>query len=259
MKKTDLTISIVAGLILGLLAIFLKGSDGLMKAQPVSAQSPMENVLTTVLNSDTKWQTIQGEADITWFGKKGDLQSYTTIFTISQPDQAFVETIDNSNVGNGGTWISDGKKIYELNSENKTYTESVFPDHFRDATLLPRSLTDVERSSMVTVHPLSLLIPSPIKEYIFPSAFVQIGPHDTYSLIGTDTLLDKPVWIVNYKNAYGDEVTAWVDQGTGMILKFSQLTAGKPYLDVVFKSIQIDTTVSVDIFAVPDGYNLAVP
>jgi len=259
MKKTDLTISIVAGLILGLLMIFMKGSDGLMQAQPVSAQSPMDSVLTAVLNSDTKWQTVQGEADITWYGKNGDIQSYTTIFVISQPDQAFVETIDNSGVGNGGAWISNGEQIYELNSENKTYTESVFPKHFRDVSLLPRSLNNVEQGGMVTVHPLSLLIPSPIKEYIFPSAFVQVGPQDTYSLVGADTFLDKPVWVVNYKNAYGDEVTAWVDQGTGMIVKFSQLTAGKPYLDVVFKSIQIDQPVSADTFAVPAGYNVAVP
>ena len=259
MKKTDLTISIVAGLILGLLVIFMKGGDGLMKVQSASAQSPVDGILTAVLNSDTKWQTVQGEADITWYGKKGDVQSYSTTFVISQPDKAFVETIDHSGMGNGGIWISDGTQIYELNSENKTYTESVFPDHFRDVSLLPRSLKDVEQGSMVTVHPLSLLIPSPIKEYIFPSAFAQVGPQDTYSLVGTDTFLDKPVWVVNYKNAYGDEVTAWVDQGTGMIVKFSQLTAGEPYLDVVFKFIQIDQPVSADTFAVPTGYNVAVP
>lgn len=259
MKKTDHAISIVAGFILGLLVIFMNDGNELMKVQPASAQSPVDSILTTVLNSDTKWQTVRGEADITWYGTKGDIQAYTTTFVISQPDKAFVETMDHSGVGNGGTWISDGKQIYELNTENKTYTESMFPGHFRDVSLLPRSLQDVEQSGMVTVHPLSLLIPSPIKEYIFASAFVQVSPQDIYSLVGTDTFLDKPVWVVNYKNAYGDEVTAWVDQGTGMIMKFSQLTAGEPYLEVVFKSIQLDQPVSADTFAVPDGYNVAVP
>lgn len=149
MKKNDLYISILTGIVLGLLLIFVKGSGGFVKAGSVSAQSPISDILTTVLNSDTKWTTVQGEVEITWYGKKGDVQVYTTAFTISQPDKAFIDTTDLSGSGNDGIWISDGTKIYELNKQSKTYTEHAFPEHFRDVSLLPRSLSDVEQTGMV--------------------------------------------------------------------------------------------------------------
>lgn len=191
MKKTDLLTSILAGVVLGLLLVLVRESDRFAKAGAVSAQSPIGDVLTTVLNSDTRWTSVQGNVEITWYGKKGDLQVYTTAFTISQPDKAFIDTTDLSGSGNDGIWISDGTKIYELNKQSKTYTEHAFPEHFRNVSLLPRSLSDVEQTGMVTVHPLSLLIPSPIKEYIFPSAFAQGNSEDTYLLVGTDSLLEK--------------------------------------------------------------------
>lgn len=256
MKKSDILISLLAGIILGLLVVFAKSGDGLIEAKSVLAGSPLDSILTTVLNSDTKWKIVQGDAEITWYGEKGDVQAYTTTFVISQPDKVFLDTTDRSGMGNDGIWISDGVKIYELDKKNKTYTEGVFPAHFRDISLLPRSLNDVQQTGMVTIHPLSLLIPSPIKEYIFSSSFAQGGPQDIYSLVGTDNILEKQVWVVKYQNPYGDEVNAWIDQNTGIIIKFTQFNSGVKYLDVVFNSIQIDQQVEPNIFAVPTGYTL---
>lgn len=256
MKKIDLYISILTGIVLGLLLVFVKGSGGFVKAGAVSAQSPVDGILTTMLNSDTKWTTVQGEVEITWYGKKGDVQVYSTTFTISQPDKAFIDTTDLSGLGNDGIWISDGTKIYELNKRSKTYTEQGFPEHFRNVSLLPRSLTDVEQTGMVTVHPLSLLIPSPIKEYVFPSAFAQGNSEDTYLLLGADSLLEKQTWVVKYQNPYGDEVNAWIDQNTGIIMKFTQFNSGVKSLDVVFESLQIDQQIEPITFAVPADYSL---
>ena len=257
MKKKDFAISIISGVVMGLLIIFLGDSDTLFKGKNVSAESPMDSILTTVLNSDTKWTTVNGNAEITWYGKNDDLQSYTTAFTISQPDKVFVDTTDLSGFGNDGIWISDGVKIYELNKKSMTYVENVFPTHFRDISLLPRSLTDVEQTGMVAIHPLSLLIPSPIKEYIFPSSFAQGNAKDTYSLLGTDILLERQVWVVKYQNPYGDEVHAWIDQGTGIIMKFTQSNSGVKNLDVVFKALHIDQQVEPNTFTVPSIYKLA--
>lgn len=256
MKKMDFVISIISGVVMGLLVIFSGGIETLFKSKIVSAESPMDSILTTVLNSDTKWTTIEGDAEITWYGKNGDLQPYTVAFTISQPDKVFVDTTDLSGLGNEGIWISDGVKIYEINKKSMTYVENVFPTHFRDISLLPRNLKDVEQADMVTIHPLSLLIPSPIKEYIFPSSFAQGNSKDTYSLLGTDTLLERQVWVVKYQNPYGDEVNAWIDQETGIIMKFTQSNSDVKNLDVVFKSIHIDQQVEPNTFTLPSVYML---
>ena len=110
MTKRDWLLSIVAGLILGGLIV----SFGLTKGASVSASGDIEEVLNLILNSHTKWQTIQGQAEVVWYSQDGSTQTYLTDFAIAQPAQAYFDAINKDGTGNDGLWISDGKKTYTM-------------------------------------------------------------------------------------------------------------------------------------------------
>jgi outer membrane lipoprotein-sorting protein len=72
--------------------------------------------------------------------------------------------------------------------------------------------------------------------------------------LGEDSLLGRKTWIVNLQYKTG-QATAWIDQATGMILKYVQEESGQKYVEVNFTYIKVDMPVSADIFSVPSDYH----
>lgn len=259
MKKLDLFISIVAGILLGIIAITLGIPRIIMEPQSASAANEMDNILTLVLNSHTKWSTARGEAEIIWYDPNGGekTQTYINQFAIYQPLSAYVDGYNKNEPGfnDQEIWISDGMKVYDLDKQNKTYTESSLPKFANDLSVVPRSLAEVEADT-IYAHPFSLLIPAPVKEYIYPEWFAQGNPTSAYTLIGEDNLLGRNTWIINLKYKTG-QATAWVDQSTGMILKFSREENGQKLAEVSFLSLELDVPIDASVFSVPAGYRLS--
>ncbi len=103
-------------------------------------------------------------------------------------------------------------------------------------------------------HPFSLLIPAPVKEYLYPEWFAQGNPTSAYALIGEDKLLGRNAWIVNLKYKTG-QATAWIDQSTGIILKYSQEENGRKFVDASFTSLELDMSIDASVFRIPVGYS----
>lgn len=71
-----------------------------------------------------------------------------------------------------------------------------------------------------------------------------------YSLVGEDTLLNRKVWLVNQvKNS--DEVTAWIDEETGIILKYTQKTDGNLFEEMTFTKFVVNSAIDGSLFALP--------
>jgi len=256
MKKKDWLVSIIAGTLLGIMAIGMGIPRMLSFSSSAKASSQINEILTLVLNSHTKWMTAQGEVEITWYGKDGQTQAYINDFVIYQPLSAYVNVINKDGSGfNEGLWISDGENTYNLDKKAKSYTQGVIPNFANDLSTLPSDLPQVEED-VVYNHPFSLLIPAPVKEYIYPEWFAQGNPITTYSLLGEDSLLGRRTWIVELQYKTG-QATAWIDQTTGMILKFSQIENGEKFVDVNFTSLEVDMTVDAKTFGVPSDYQPA--
>ncbi|MBN2117784.1 MAG: hypothetical protein JW730_14505 [Anaerolineales bacterium] len=257
MRKQDWLVSIIAGILLGVVATVL-GLPGKLAIQPGRAAGSIDNVLTLILNSHTHWSTIKGEAEVTWYGPNGGTQTYINQFQISQPYSAYINIINKDQPGfNEGLWISDGQKIYELDKTKKSYTENNIPDFAKKFVLMPKNLSEVS-TDVVYNHPFSLLIPAPVKEYIYPEWFVQGNSTLSYQVTGQEQVLGRDTWVVLLKTKTG-ETTAWIDQATGMILRYEQKENGQLSEKMAFTSLEVDSSINANTFMVPAGYTLTKP
>lgn len=145
MKRQDWFVSIIAGFLLGLIAIGIGIPRMLLESPSAKASSETDEVLSLVLNSHSKWTTAQGEAEVIWYGTEGETQSYINKFVIYQPLSAYVDVLNTSKPGfNEGLWISDGETIYNLNKESKSYTQGKIPNFANDLSVLPRDLSQAK-------------------------------------------------------------------------------------------------------------------
>jgi len=256
MKKMDLAVSITVGLALGFFGLVSGITNSLLNPQPASAASPVNAVLTTMLTSQTRWQTVQGAAQFTWYSQDGSTQIYINKFSLAQPYNVYVDVIDKTGRGVDGIWISDGQNIYDVDKHKNTYAKSVFRQALKDTSAVPMQLSAVKPDT-VTFYPLSTIINAPIREYIFPSWFPQGRKGDVYTLKKEGVFLGRKVWVVNLRTIYKDDTTVWVDQATGIILKVNQLMAGKKFLDMTFTAFKVNAKIAPTTFQVPAGYSLA--
>lgn len=86
MSKRDLITSVIAGLILGIIAIgpILNGS---LFAKPVEAQSEIDAIRQLMLASHNNWSTLEGEFTTTWYLRNGETSVVTSDFSIEKPGQ----------------------------------------------------------------------------------------------------------------------------------------------------------------------------
>lgn len=259
MKRIDWFVSVFAGMLLG--GILL--SIGLVQNLHARAATDTENIRTLLLNSHHSWNTLLGEAKVVWYSQNGNTQTYTMKFSIVQPTSAYIDTTSIEGNGNDGIWISDGSNSYTLDKETKTYYRAEIPAFTRDLTGMPETLLEVDEGA-VYGHPFALIIPSPIKEYIYPSWFAEAG--GKYFVVGKERILGRDTWIVDYRDIIDDVVVthqkAWIDQETGVILKFVQFNINDDWIGDLFEefeftSLAFDESIDPAVFSLPDDYTSA--
>jgi outer membrane lipoprotein-sorting protein len=242
----SITIGIVFGLIGGLLGI-----PHLLQAKPVSAASTADDVLNTTLNSSLKWNTVQGTAVIVWYGENDEKQEYLNTFAIQQPNLANISVKNADGSVAASEWISDGSKAYNIDPQAKTYAGGTLPAFSKDFSLLPTTLEAAKNTDAIYRHPFGMLIPSPVGEYLYPQWLAQ-GKGITYNLVGEDTILNRKVWIITYIK-YNAEVTAWIDEETGIIVKYIQSMDGRPFEEMTFTQLEVNSPVDRTLFILPSG------
>jgi len=241
-----ITIGIVFGVIGGLLGI-----PHLLQAKPVSAASTADDVLNTTLNSSLKWNTVQGTAVIVWYGENDEKQEYLNTFAIQQPNLANISVKNADGSVAASEWISDGSKAYNIDPQAKTYAGGTLPAFSKDFSLLPTTLEAAKNTDAIYRHPFGMLIPSPVGEYLYPQWLAQ-GKGITYNLVGEDTILNRKVWIITYIK-YNAEVTAWIDEETGIIVKYIQSMDGRPFEEMTFTQLEVNSPVDRTLFILPSG------
>lgn len=250
MKRKGLIVSILAGVILVIL--ILTSGCGVFQSSPDAA-------LSTMLTGYTKWQTVQGQAEFLWYDADGKTQSHTNKFALALPDKVHVDLIDTSGAGNSGMWISDGQNIYTAVEKTKTYTQRPFPKDQMDTSKLPTDLKQLKHAGGVITHPMIMLIVAPVAKYIFPIWFPQGYTGDKYFIQREENFLGRKVWVIECDTIHNDNLTAWVDQETGIIVKYNQVVQGKKYLEMTFTAFQVNGQISPDVFTPPPSYSQVSP
>ncbi len=252
MAKKDLLRSIVIGVVLGVVGGLL-GLSVIFPIGSVDASTAVNDPLLVTLTSHLKWDSLQGEASIIWYPPEGETQEYVNTFAIQQPNQANITSISIDGKGESGQWISDGETAYHVNLEKREFTSFSLPAFSTDLSKMPATLAEATDSNIVYPHPFGMLIPFPVKEYLYPQGFSQgIGQ---YALLGKEKILDRQVWIVEYQNET-NEVTAWIDEETGVILKYVQWMNGKLFAEVSFTTFQVNPIIDGSLFKIETVMNL---
>lgn len=239
----SISIGVLGGIILGLIGI-----PKLLQVKPVLADSQVDEVLAATLSSYQKWKSVEGEATIIWYEEDGGTQEYENTFSIQQPNSVKISVVSKNGKGISSEWVSDGSSAYGLDSQTSKYTGGKLPEFSKDFSLLPKTVAAARDTDVIYRHPFGMIIPSPISDYIYPQWFAQGG--GKFELVEEDSMLDRKVWVVSHKKNSND-VTAWIDQETGMILKYSQLVDGKPFKEVTFTKIAFNGDMDSAVFSIP--------
>ncbi|PIV28801.1 MAG: hypothetical protein COS37_00145 [Anaerolineae bacterium CG03_land_8_20_14_0_80_58_20] len=256
MKKRDWIVSIISGITLGMLFVSSGAYSTVLAQKQTVVTGPLNQIIATALNSHTRWQTLQGEAEVTWYGSNEETQTYLMNFEISQPVKGRIETTSKETNGNDGIWISNGERIYDLRNADKTYVEGSIPAFAKDLSQLPLTIMDV-RKDMPMPHPFAMFISSPLRDLIYPTEFIQSSELSSLRLIGEETILGRKVWVIVREDSSTDYSKVWVDKSTGIFLRYEQYMNGEKWMDLSFKSLEFNPAIHPSTFELPSGYRPA--
>ncbi|GIK55462.1 MAG: hypothetical protein HND44_14935 [Chloroflexi bacterium] len=280
MTKKDWLVSITAGLVLALATLYIHlGREfspipgavlAQNEAQTIPDQSPAimmiqpeaQKVVESMLNSHARWTTLQAEAITTWY-MKGDVDSsWLSKVMIVQPVQARFET-SLAGQKEANLWLMNGDQRYERDLVNNVEEQKRLPAFATDPAALARLPVQIEEIALaeriVYRHPIGMLVPSPVADYIYPVGLAQRGGQ--YTLIGEEQIAGRIAWILEWVQ---EEVSDshppslkqqfWVDQETGVVLKarsYVGLNLAELYEETVFTSISYDQPVAPESFVFP--------
>jgi hypothetical protein len=220
-----------------------------LEGKPTGTLSPtVGDALTAMLTSHLKWDTLQGNAEFIWYTSEGGPKTYIKSFALQQhfKGRVVIKSVDGR--GSECTWISDGENYSIYYPASQSYYTNSVTDLLLNLSLQPATLEYPNTADELYRNQFSLIIPSYLVDYLFPQKIAEEG--GIYILAGEEMFLERKVWIVEHQI---DTVmsTVWVDQETGVILKYIQYTDGEPFLKVTFMSFFVNQAIDPSLFVLP--------
>ncbi len=272
LNRKDLGISIVAGLVIAGIIIATHSALQLASASqpytissiaasmpkpstPLTAQSNASDVLGLMLNSHTQWKTLNANATTIWNPGNNPQTVYSSI-QIRQPSEVrlYLKQFDSDGKQmNETTWMSDGQTIHQEDILRQVYTEYPLPGFANSADDFGPQSPPEDNGNLIVRHPISMLIPSPLADYIYPIGLMQ--RQGTIRIEGTDQIASHDTIVILWSHEENGRLSGkaryWVDTYTGLILKV-QAFGGKSWDDIAeettITSITYNEELSNDIF-----------
>ncbi len=220
MQKTDWGIGIIAGIVLGILAVTSGLAQRVISAHASDTTLPIRELM---LRSHTTWHSATGTAVTTWYAE-GHTETWHTTFQIVQPNSGRVLWTTGAD-GKAFQWYGSKDGFYLVDPQEKIYTHLPVrnPTAFEmEMKTLPGTLDEMEPDTVYR-HPFGAQIPSVLGDYLYPVGLVTQASEE-YTSLGKDTLLGRTVYILEHQRTDGTghltaKSTYWVDSRTGIILK----------------------------------------
>jgi len=258
MKHKDWLVSIMAGLIIGLLFSITGITNSFNSVQSSNAISSSANAVAQMRSSDTKWSSLSAEGTTIWYTDKGT-ENVKMSVQINQPNKVklqILQTDENGDLVFDYVWVTDGDKIYEQNNIKKTYTLYDVPAFARLSHADLVLTTPKEDTPSITRHPIAMLMPSPLADYIYPIGLSQRT--GTYSLEANNQTLGRPVFVLDFMGDNASEHQKLeVDQSTGIIIKAQTFgEKDKLFEETTLTNILVDAENPIETFSTqpPDGF-----
>jgi hypothetical protein len=112
--------------------------DNLPDVVILRVDSTSEQIQQAMIQSATKWMTLQMNGTITWFGTDGSTQAFEEMTWIDPPNNRFkVELNGVTNAADKIVKFSDGVTVYNLNLNSGLVETSSYPESARVGQYIP--------------------------------------------------------------------------------------------------------------------------
>jgi hypothetical protein len=218
--------------------------------QPLSSTSSIEEIIGLLVSSHNKWTTVSINATTLWYIDKETQKVETTLF-ITQPNEVYMclkQYHEDGSLMYDYCWITDGKVITEVDNIYKQYAINQFPEFGKSAENFNPTINS--DNLYVVRHPMEMLIPSPLSEFVYPISLAQFGGTITKSTSPMETVANKSTIKVTWvTKANRSEYS--IDIDTGMILKtirYQSATSDTVTEMSIVNSIINDEVISIEYY-----------
>lgn len=227
--------------------------------KPLSRASKVSDVIGLLLNSHSLWKSLRATAITMWLPGTSDTQTVNTTLMVTAGGKANLHTLQRDARGSlmfDTTWVSDGQQILKGDGQRQLFMRTLFPRQFAQVENWGPWASS---AGQLVPHPMALLIPSKLAQYVFPTELAQ--QTGDWVIEGEDTVANRATLIVSvsYTDNQGQpagQARYWVDAQTGVILKAQQWVPGYAglYQETVVSEIVYDGALSANAFSVePPG------
>lgn len=191
---------------------------------PLTLRSSPQQVIALMLNSHTRWHTLQAKATTVM------VIDYRTNTRETRARDIQIEQYGKVRAQSGLAgqpptfiWISDGKTMWAEDLIRGTYAEEPMPESARSLETYGPPMPPPDGQAFVVRHPLEGIIGSALAEYVFPHGLAQSFSRGELDLVGTDRLAGRDtavvLWQVRRDGGLVKKHKYWIDAQTGIILK----------------------------------------
>lgn len=225
-------------------------------ADSLTTQSTAGEILSMMRDSPNRWATLDVIAETTWLPGSGDQQIVHTDLAVSEGVKVNLHTLQHDAKGGliaDESWVTNGEEILQGDMTRAVYTLGEFPSQFRDSSSWTPSRSNAE--GVVVAHPMALLVPSKLAQYIFPAELTQqVG---SLKVEGTDEVAGRTAVVVTVEyidvsKAPAGRARYWIDATLGLVLRAQQWVPGdeRMYQETIVKSLQLDRALDAKMFSV---------
>lgn len=201
----------------------------------------LQETLLAMLNSDKKWESLSVRASYVEYAYQANVQNPSALagdylgkttfiedIQVRQPGEVvYYQFLDGDSSPRYQVTLHAGKltetSLVQDNSLSEDSTSrNISVDYLRhEESFLPRSLEEIKPGYIVD-HPLVRLIPARSMEMLFPTWLAQQAvSQNRLTYEGKAVLSGRSVSIVRLeKTGSGAASTAWVDDATGILLRY---------------------------------------
>ncbi|MCL4271342.1 MAG: PD40 domain-containing protein [Anaerolineales bacterium] len=216
----------------------------------LNLESTSEEIQTAMLESATRWTTLQMNGSITWYLPDGSTQSFSEQVWLDPLNSRYhIELSAIPNSADKTVKLSDGKTITNIGYLANTVEQFPYPDFARVGQYIPPV-----QAGVAYPNPIWGQIGTPLSEMAFSSDFAQSD--GTFIPLAIESVAGRSVLVVSwtFRENASPSWKLWLDTQTALILKMQEFgKEGGETLqgERVVESITYDASFDDTVFALP--------
>ena len=224
----------------------------------LTVDSTSEQIQHAMIESATKWTTLQMTGTITWYIADGSTQAFQEQNWIDPLNARYKVTLNGTNnAADKIVKFSDGTNINNVNLNSGLVETSSYPDFARVGQYIPPVSADTAYP-----NPMWGQMGTPLSEMAFSANYAQGA--GTFKPLKLETIAGRETLVVEWTRASESQPSfkAWLDTSTAVILKLQEFGVkdgtGELQGERVVSQVIYNQTFDPSLFTMPADFTPAV-